>query len=190
MGLQVPSVSSSKVILIKTVRLFLVFSWSCEGEMPGKVVSKDKWKKPLDLQLKAHQEVFRMLTESCIFKHLWGTKPYTFLEQFHFHLFCLHIINSCSGQWNLAFPAEDFLSQQNRWPVIKKDFFSFTLTKSLNTTLPQFSHLQMFTFLSRIGCWFTFASCWITFPKTKRYSALELVVPTFPAQAQKDQHYF
>lgn len=50
MGLQAPSVSSSKVIVIKTVRLFLVFSWSCEGEIPGEVMSKEKWGKKLDLQ--------------------------------------------------------------------------------------------------------------------------------------------
>lgn len=177
-------------MVIKTVRLFLVFSRSCEGEMPGKVVSKEKWKKTWICSEKLSKKVLRMLTKSCIFKFLWGTKPCTFLGQFHFHLLGLHIINSCSGQWNLAFPAEDFLSHQNRWPLIKKDFFFFTLSEFLNTSLPQFSHLQMFTFLSRIGCWFTFASRWITFPKTKRYSALELVVPTFPAQAQKDQHYF
>lgn len=158
--------------------------------MTSKVVSKGKWKKSWTCSKKLSKKVLRMLTKNCILKYIWGTKPYTFLGQFHFHLFGLYIINSCSGQWHLAFPSEDFLSQQNRWPAIKKGFFFFTLSKSLNTTLPQFSHLQMFTFLSRIGCWFTFASCWITFPNTKRYSALELVVPTFPAQAQKDQHYF
>lgn len=56
MGLQAPSVSSSKVIVIKTVRLFLVLSRSCEGEMPGKVVSKEKWETKLDLQQKAQQQ--------------------------------------------------------------------------------------------------------------------------------------
>lgn len=87
MGLQVPSVSSSKVILIKTVRLFLVFSRSCEGEMPDKVVSKEKWEKKLDLQLKAHQEGPQKADQELHLQtplrnkavHLFGTIPFSFI---------------------------------------------------------------------------------------------------------------
>lgn len=87
MGLQAPSVSSSKVIVIKTVRLFLVFPWSCEGEIPGKVVSKEKWGKKLDLQRKAQeegpqnadQEVHLQIPLRNKAIHLSGTIPFSFI---------------------------------------------------------------------------------------------------------------
>lgn len=139
MGLQAPSVSSSKVIVIKTVRLFLLFSRSCEGEIPGKVMSKEKWEKSWICRKKLSKKVLRMLTKSCISKYLWGTKPYTFWGRFHFHLFGSPIINSALDSQIRLLQLSTFCPTRTDDQVIKKDFFLLHLEQ-----VPQYFFASIF----------------------------------------------
>lgn len=118
MGLQAPSVSSSKVIVIKTVRLFLVFSRSCEGEMPGKVVSKEKWKKSwicTKSSGRRSSEFWSRAASSNIFEeqshNLFGTVLFSFIGLTYNKLLLWTMkFGLCS--WGLSVPLEQMTSNQ------------------------------------------------------------------------------